>query len=113
LLEISHAITIESREPIPIWRRPEISGFTQGDGTQINAHCETQDPAETGRFAVLMRRFLIPEDRLYYKNVWAAIQTCGEYKITADWVNRINSLIVKVEAGYGKITINSDRAFGA
>src|SRR6266508_4055334 len=84
-------------------------GFhAKGDGTSMTASCETPDPKETVRFAVLMRRFLISEDSLHYKNVWNTLQSGGEYEIPEVWIKGIDSLIEKVEAGYGQIKINSE-----
>ena len=84
-------------------------GFqAKSDGMSITASCKTPDPVGTVRFAVLMRRFLMPEDGLHYKKVWAGLQEDNQHNLPAEMVEGINSLIRKVEAGYGKITINSE-----
>src|SRR2546428_8977413 len=84
-------------------------GFqAKSDGTSITARCETPDPLETVRFTMLMRRFLSPEDSLYYEHVWAALQENNQHSLSAEMVEGINSVIKRVEAGYGKITINSE-----
>lgn len=84
-------------------------GFhAKSDGTSITASCETPDPVETVRFAILMRRFLMPEDSLHYKKLWTALQEDNQHSLAAEIVEGINSLIGKVETGNGKITINSE-----
>ena len=42
--------------------------------TSSEAKLETPDSELTMRFVVVMRRFLNPDDRLYYKSVWATLQ---------------------------------------
>lgn len=56
----------------------------------------TPDESATIRFVILMRRFLVQEDRLYYRTVWEALKSEFDEEITSEDVTRIESIIEQI-----------------
>jgi hypothetical protein len=86
----------------------EIKFERKFGGDVLQAKNETPDEKETVRFVALMRRFLYPNDRLYYKSVWTSLQLEFGLEISNQRVERVNALIKRLERGSGKIKSNND-----
>ena len=66
------------------------------------------DDDETIRFIVLMRRFLAPQDTLYFRNVWTSLKDVFSDEIAPDAIQRMEELIEKSTKGPFRITINNE-----
>ena len=87
----------------------EIKFERKFGGDTFQANNETPNEEETVRFVALMRRFLHPPDRLYYKSVWTSLQLEFALKISNERVEWVNVLLKRLEMGSGQITYNDDK----
>ena len=74
----------------------------------VRTEFRSPDNDETVRFVVLMRRFLAPQDALYFKKVWASLTDVFGDEIAPEAIERMEVLIERQTEGSFKITIDNE-----
>jgi HNH endonuclease len=70
---------------------------------------ETPDPELSMRFAMVMRRFLDPQDRIYYKSIWTILKEEFGDAIPPGLVAAIDNAIAQITKGLVAVEVNGEQ----
>jgi len=70
------------------------------DQAGIRIQNKTPDERETVRFVNLMRPFLNPKDKLYYRNVWNSLRESLAGELAAETIEQVERMIDQMNKGY-------------
>jgi len=80
----------------------------KSDGDTVSGQSHVPDQEKTMRFVVLMRRFLAPSDRLYYRRLWDLLkEPCQKYlpPLTSE---QIDHSMTNLRRGFLGINVNGE-----